>query len=121
MINRTGNTTTGITRCSRLKLVVETASVPNIHARLVINASSVEGLSILEKRMLQADDAVAQMTKICVHEGSRISPAVKASDEHNKGIVTALRTLASRLPIMNVATVSHTIVSVVAKGIGSAL
>ena len=120
-MNRTGNTTTGMTRCSRLKLVVETASVPNIHARLVIKANSVEGLRILEKRMLQADEAVAQMTKICVHEGSRKSPAVKASDEHSKGIVTALRTLASRLPIINVATVNHTIVSVVAIGIGSAV
>ena len=95
--------------------------MPNIQARLRVKANFVEGFCVLEKRMLQADEAVAQITKICVHEAPLISPAVIASDEHKKGIATALRTPASRLPIINVAIVSHTIVSVVASGIVSAV
>ena len=94
--------------------------MPNIHARLIIRASSVDGFRIWENRMLQADDVVAQITKICVHERWLIKPLVNTNAEARSGVITALNRPATRLFWNSVAAINQTTVIVVVRGIGIA-
>ena len=94
--------------------------MPNIQARLIIRASSVDEFRFKENRMLQADDVVAQITKICVHERWLINPLVTTNAEARSGVINALSSPATRLFRNSVAAINQTTVVVVVRGIGIA-